>query len=441
MVLVLFHYVRMKTSARTGYAALVFLWLAFEYIHLNWECSWPWLTLGNGFANYAKCVQWYEYTGVLGGTLWILVCNILMFHIVKYIWLSPWKGDTKLIKRLVIGTGALIFIPLLLSAFMPFSKTNGKKVKVVLVQPNIDPYNDKFNGDFQNQVKKMLELADKAVDSTTDYLVFPETALTENIDESRWNESQSIQILKDYLALHPHLSIVSGAVSYKVYAQGETVPESAHKIQNSNQYFDDYNTGIELNYSTPIQVYHKCKLVPGVEIMPFQKFLAPLAKLAFDLGGTSGTLGTQKEPSVFTSPNSKTVCAPSICYESIYGEWMGRFVQKGAELIFIITNDGWWKDTPGYKQHFDYARLLAVETRRDIAQCANTGISGFIDASGSTSELTTWWQPAVIKATLNASDTLTFYVRYGDYIGWLACICSGLVLLLTLFMAIKRKIK
>src|SRR5581483_4551246 len=192
--------------------------------------------------------------------------------------------DTNLIKRLIIGTASLIIIPLFVSAFMPFDKADGKKIRVVMVQPNIDPYSDKFNGDFQSQLKTMLVLADKDVDSTTDYLVFPETALTENIDENRWNESKSIQMLKDYLALHPHLSIVTGAESYKVYGKGETVPESAHKIQNSDQFFDDYNTGIELNYSTPIQVYHKCKLVPGVEVMPFQKFLAPLAKLAFDLG-------------------------------------------------------------------------------------------------------------------------------------------------------------
>jgi apolipoprotein N-acyltransferase len=441
LVLVLFHYVRMKTSARTGYASLVFLWITFEYIHLNWELSWPWLTLGNGFANFGGCVQWYEYTGVLGGTLWILICNILIFHILKYLWLSPWKGDKGLIKRTIIGAVALVFVPILLSVFMPFSNAEGKKVNVVLVQPNIDPYGEKFAGDFQAQLKKMLELADKEVDSATDYLVFPETALTENIDENRWNESQSMGILKDYLASHPRLSIVTGAESYKVYAPGEKVPESAHRIEKSEEFYDDYNTGIELNNSSPIQVYHKCKLVPGVEIMPFQTLLAPLAKLAFDLGGTSGTLGTQKEPSVFYSPASKTTTCAAICYESIYGEWIGKFVQKGAQLIFIITNDGWWKDTPGYKQHLSYARLRAIETRRCIARSANTGISCFIDENGNVSQQTSWWQPAVIKATLAINDKLTFYARYGDYIGWMASACAVLVLVFLFVTLFAKKNK
>jgi len=441
MVLVFFHYVRKKTSATTGYASLVFFWIAFEYLHLNWDLSWPWLTLGNGFANFAGCVQWYEFTGVLGGTLWILTCNILIFHILKYLWLSPWKGDTSLIKKTIIGTLALVFVPLLLSLFMPFGKAKGKKINVVVVQPNIDPYNDKFNGDFKGQLKKMLDLADKQVDSTTDYLVFPETALTENLDESRWNQSASIAMLKDYLAAHPRLSIVTGAETYRVYEAGEKVPASAHKIDNSNQYFDDYNTALEINTSTPIQAYHKCKLVPGVEIMPFQTLLAPLEKLAFDLGGTSGTLGTQKEPSVFYSPTSKTTVGPAICYESIYGEYIGKFIQKGAQLIFIITNDGWWQDTPGYRQHLAYARLRAIETRRCIARSANTGISAFIDEKGTVFERTSWWNPTALKATIITNDKITFYTRFGDYIGRLACLFSGVILIFLIVLIILKKIK
>jgi apolipoprotein N-acyltransferase len=427
LVLVLFHFVRIKTAARTGYAALLFFWISFEYLHLNWELSWPWLTLGNGFANYAGCVQWYELTGALGGTLWILTCNVLIFYIIKFVWLSPWKGGNTQIKRLFIGTIALIAFPLLYSA-IPRSAPEGKKVNVVVLQPNIDPYNEKFSEDFKTQLTKMLELANSAIDSTTDYLVMPETALTENIDESRWNESYSIHALRDFLIKHPHLSIVTGAVTYKVYGPNETVPESAHKIENSNEYFDDFNTAIEVDNGAPVQVYHKSKLVPGVEKMPFQKLLAPLTKLAFDLGGTAGTLGTQEEPSVFVSPNSKTTIGAAVCYESIYGEYIGEYVQKGAQLIFIITNDGWWQDTPGYRQHLSYARLRAIEDRRCIARSANTGISAFIDENGNILQKTAWWQPATLKATLTTNNKLTFYAAHGDYIGRFACLMSILVL-------------
>jgi apolipoprotein N-acyltransferase len=339
----------------------------------------------------------------------------------------------------MIGTIALIAVPLLLSLFLHAPKEDSKKVNVVVVQPNVDPYNEKFNTGFKEQLNKMLTLANKAVDSTTDYLVFPETALTENIDESRWNESYSIDTLNYYLRKHPHLSIIAGAESYRVYSPAETPPPSAHKIANSNESYDDYNTVIELDAKAPVQVYHKCKLVPGVEVMPFEAVLAPLAKLAFDLGGTSGTLGTQKEPSVFYSPSSKTTSAAAICYESIYGEYLGEFIKKGAQIVFIVTNDGWWKDTPGYRQHLCYARLRAIETRRCIARSANTGISAFIDADGNILQRTNWWEPAVIKATLPAYSGITFYTQYGDYIGKLACTLSALILTLAIFLIIRNK--
>lgn len=441
MVLVLFHFMRLKTSTKAGYASLIFFWITFEYLHLNWQLSWPWLTLGNGFANYASCIQWYEFTGVLGGTFWILLVNILLLYVVKYLWLVPLNVPARWLKQIIISAAFLIFLPLILSFMIYFSYSEKEDaVHIVVVQPNVDPYNEKFSEDYKVQVTKMLEQAGSSVDSTTDYLVFPETALTENIDESRWGESYSITALQKFLSGHPHLSIITGSETYKVYPAGAVIPESAHKIDNSAQYFDDYNSALEIDYSEPVQVYHKSKLVPGVESMPFQKLLAPITKIVFDLGGTSGTLGTQKEPSVFLSPNSHQKVGVAICYESIYGEYIGKFVQKGAQFIFIITNDGWWYNTPGYRQHLCYARLRAIEARRSIARSANTGISAFINQRGDVLQTTKWWVPAVIKDTLNGNSNLTFYAMHGDYIGRFAEVLSCVMAAFLLAgLVLKRK--
>ena len=290
---------------------------------------------------------------------------------------------------------------------------------VVVVQPNIDPYNEKFSGNFQDQLKKMFDLADKKVDSSTAYLVFPETAIADpNLWENNFKNDSSIRMVWRYLRKHPNLRLVTGAESFKAYFSGA----KADEIDSS------YNTAFQLDTSKNIQVYHKSKLVPGVEFMPFNKLLAPLGKLAFDLGGTSGTLGTQNEPTVFYSPHSKTTIAPAICYESIYGEYIGEYIKKGAQLIFVITNDGWWKDTPGYRQHLCYGAMLAAETRKQVVQCANTGFSGIINEFGSISQQTKWWEPAVIKARMQPSDVVTFYARYGDYPGLFASYLSILLI-------------
>jgi apolipoprotein N-acyltransferase len=156
-------------------------------------------------------------------------------------------------------------------------------------------------------------------------------------------------------------------------------------------------------------------LVPGVEILPYPKFFQWLTDLVFDLGGIVGSLGRQNERTVFYNENG-TGIAPAICYESIYGEFMAEFIRNGAHYIFIITNDGWWGNTPGHRQHLHYAVLRAIETRRSIARSANTGISAFIDQKGMIYQSTNYWEPAVIRQKLAKNEEITFYVRYGDYL-------------------------
>jgi len=435
IVLWLFHITKRRTSTSIGFLSLPVYWLAFEYVHLHWQLSWPWLTLGFGFSNYVSLLQWYTITGPLGGSLWILLCNIAIFKVV-YGWIAKEQPN----RKTVTLTSLLIILPIAISLFMYSSQNDLHKkntINVVVVQPNIDPYNEKFSGNFEEQVNKMLQLADTNVDSSTAYLIFPETALTDpDIWENNFQDNNSIQLLWRYLHTHPHLRLLTGAETYKAYLNGEKPTESARPFTDDRGYYDAFNTAIQLDSSRKIEVYHKCKLVPGVEFMPFAKLLAPLGKLAFDLGGTSGTLGTQKEPSVFYSPYSRSTIAPAICYESIYGEYIGKYIQKGAQLIFIITNDGWWKDTPGYRQHLCYGAMLAAETRKEVVQCANTGISAIINDKGTILQRTAWWTPAVIKASLHPSDIVTFYALHGDYIGLYASIIS---ILYIIYLFIKRK--
>ena len=111
-------------------------------------------------------------------------------------------------------------------------------------------------------------------------------------------------------------------------------------------------------------------------------------------------------------------------------------MKKGAELIFVITNDGWWKNTPGYRQHLSFARLRAIETRRSVARSANTGISAFINQRGDLIQTTGWWEEAAIKSTLKRNEKMTFYVKYGDYIARISVFVS---VLLILFLFVRKK--
>ncbi|MDF2437233.1 MAG: lnt [Bacteroidota bacterium] len=435
---ILFHRIKNRIGANWGYVLFICFWLSFEFIHSNWELSWSWLTLGNAFADAPSIIQWYEYTGVFGGSLWILIVNVLIYEAIK-----AYKNRTRSARvRNALIISAFIVIPVLLSfAVGKFADKYSKGgISVVAVQPNIDPYNEKFDAPFEEQLQKMLELAASKVDQNTDYVLFPETALTENIWESQLEQSGSIQMLRMFLKDYPKLKIVIGASTGKVYEPGEELSVTARKFTQEEGYYDSYNTALQVDNKRPIQVYHKSKLVPGVEQMPFPFIFKHLESVAIDLGGTTGGLGIQEERSVFVSDDQLMKTAPVVCYESVYGEYVSEYVRNGANFISIITNDGWWGDTPGYKQHLKYGRLRAIETRRWIARSANTGVSCFISPSGEIHQPTAYWEPAVISQEIQLNNEWTFYTRFGDYIAR-AALCLSIAMLLYATILRLRKVR
>ncbi len=427
LTFLVFHKIKRFLPVRIGSFALIPVWVSFEFLHHYWDISWPWLTLGNGFADSPALIQWYEYTGTFGGSIWVLLINVLLFECWsnRNTWMREWP------KRLVwwSTTAVLLFIPIVISLvqYSRFDVTANRTygLNVVVVQPNIDPY-VKFNSDFRGQLEVMLKLAESKMDSTTDYVVMPETALVEDIWEHQLEFSTSVRMLRDFQKKYPRVKIVTGASTAKIYEEGDKLSATARKFKNMPGSFDSYNTALQIDSMPEVQIYHKSKLVPGVEKMPFPAILKPLENFAIDLGGTSGSLGMQDDREIFVAPKKgQGKIAPVICYESIYGDYVGDYVRLGADFIFIITNDGWWGNTPGYRQHLRYGRLRAIETRKSIARSANTGISCFINQRGDIEQATAWWVETAIKQRIYSTQGETFYTRYGDYLAWLMVVLFG----------------
>jgi len=442
VVFYLFHISKVKLfQNQKGFIILLFYWISWEYFHMNWDLTWSWLNLGNVFATTPKWIQWYEYTGALGGTAWILLVNIVVYHILKLGLLKIDKPILILNRVLLI---LLLFVPMTIS-FVMYENYKEKEdpVEVVVVQPNTDPYNEQYDKDPMILLNKNLSLADQKVTHNTGFLIFPESTLYDGIRsiwESHLETSPLIRELKKYAADNPQLSIIIGASTHRELDQNEKPGHAARKFRNSETYYYSYNTAFLIDTTSNIQVYHKSKLTPGVENMPSWGILKPLEKMAIDLGGTIGSLGTDNEILVLTTKKGQKV-APIICYESVYGEFVIKRIREGATMIFVITNDGWWGDTPGHRQHFLFSVLRAIETRRSIARSANTGISAFINQRGDVFQRTEYWEPAVISQQINSNDKLTYYVKNGDYIARVSVFISALVLLIALVQGFLRKKK
>jgi len=418
IVFSLFQFVKRKLSYKHGYFGFIVLWLGFEYFNLHWELTWPWLTLGNGFANQVSWIQWYEFTGVFGGSLWILIANILVFTILKNaLNRVAFRNNLKWVIVLTITLLApTIFSKIIYSSYVETENP----LEILIVQPNIDPYLEKYELSYEEQLDRLLLLVKNKVTKKTKFIVAPETALTEDIWENHIHESFTFGEVAEFLQEFPETEIVAGMSSYLLYEPGQELSATARAITKTDKFYDAFNAAIQFNSDGSAQIYHKSKLVQGVEKMPFSSLLKPLDKFAINLGGTTGSLGSQKESSVFTSQNTSIKIAPVICYESVYGEYVASYIRKGANLIFVITNDGWWGNTPGFRQHIAYSRLRAIENRRSVARAANTGISCFINQRGDILQSTGWWESAVLKENLNANDKMTIFTKAGNYIGRIA---------------------
>ncbi len=441
IVWMLFHSTKRRFGIVIGYFSLFCYFIGFEYLHLSWEVSWPWLTLGNVFAMHPEYVQWYEFTGVLGGSVWVIAANLFFFVLVRNMFSHDLMGQLRRINSLIV----LIASVVLLSAPLIFSQwlyhrhiEKGNAVNVVVVQPNIDPYNIKFSGTGDDQLAKMLQLASTVIDSSTRFVLFPETALSDGLWEENLYTHKQIRTIGKFIHAFPGVTVMIGASTAKEYDKDSEISLTARKFDDSENYYDQFNTALMIDTSNQIQIYHKSRLVPGIEKMPYPKVFGFLEKIALDLGGTSGSLGIQEKRSNLISRDSIKI-APAICYESIYGGFLSDYIKDGAGVIFIITNDGWWGNTPGCRQHMNYARLRAIEFRKGIARSANTGISCFINQRGDVMQQTAWWEEDAIKQTLYENNIKTFYARHGDYIGVVAAAFAVILFLMTMYKKFFRR--
>jgi apolipoprotein N-acyltransferase len=404
------------------------------------------MNLGNGFAREHYLVQWYEFTGVYGGTYWVLMSNILVFET----WLAfksvnhqnlPKEQGVQKVRRLQVLLRAVahILIPIIVSLFMYYRfEEKSNPANVVVVQPNIDPYAKFGSMPAARQVQTLIRLSDSLGQANTEYFIWPETAIAKDTEEESIRTDSNFLKVQEFLNKYKNGNVLTGIESYTLYPSAKT--QTARLDQASGKYFDVFNAAIQIENSPKVQFYHKSKLVPGVEQTPFSDALSFL-KPAFEaFGGSAGGYGKQAKPSVFYS-QAGIGAAPVICYESIWGEYVADYVQQGAQFIAVITNDAWWGNTAGKDQHLLYAKLRAIETRRWVARSANTGISAFINQRGDIVQRSKWWTSTALKANINLNDEQTFYVKHRDFIAIIGCVGSGIFGLLLLFNLFNKKKK
>lgn len=410
-------------------------WILYEFIHHNWELSWPWLTLGNAFATQPSWIQWYKYTGSSGGSAWVLAVNALIFFIIKR---YPQKGTVPLLKRTVFPV-ILVLFPIAAS-WLEWTSAEPSDQKtsqnVVVVQPNVEPYFEKFNTDPEILTDRLISLSSSVIDSNTRLLVWPETAIPAQAWEHEIDSHPVFRKVFSFLELHPRILLVTGIDSYRLWGNENPGGISIRQMRNG-EYYEAFNSAMGKSAFNGAQVYHKSKLVPGVETLP--SWLGFMAGIFNDFGGITGSLGRSEKAMVFLAGGNPYRPAPVICYESIYSDYLTQYTRQGANIITVITNDGWWGNTKGHHQHMHYARLRAIESGLWVARSANTGISCFIDPRGRVYQPQPWNTQAAIKMSIPPIESPGFYARHFDWISRFAALFAVLLFIFSIYLKWIRK--
>ncbi len=415
-----FRWVKRRLGGVLPYVFLAAAWMAWERYYLTVaQISWPWLVLGNAFADTTSLIQWYSVLGTLGGSLWIWLSNLSLFGLMVALSdgrMSRWNGKARLATLIAVLTA--FFGPMLWSLCLRFEE-EGEPLQVVIGQPNYDPYEKRGavpREQQDNAFLALLEQADWPQDCPTLALA-PET-FTRYIYTDAVGQHETFLRFQEFLGRHPQASLLFGAITYEPRLSYTAPDPCAYDLgpqaDGRHQWILAHNSALLTDTTGRYSIYHKTKLVVGTELTPYPALFIPLER--FLLGGpVMGKDLGQKEISCLDMNGIPVGTA--VCYESVYGEFCTGYVRKGARLLTVITNDAWWGNTPGYKQHLNYSRLRAIETRRWVARCGNTGISAIIDPRGRILDRTSWWEPAVLQGSVQLLQGESFFVRYGDMTG------------------------
>jgi apolipoprotein N-acyltransferase len=320
-------------------------------------------------------------------------------------------------------------------------KISDKQIKVGIIQPDINPWDKWTKGNPADRLKLNLDLSKQCVDEGAELILWPETALPVYAFGGGYNSiANSIFSFLD----SNNVSLLTGMPHIIYFLDKDNLPDDAKYSEQGKYYYATYNAVIGLNPGiNEIQYYGKMKLVPLGERVPFVDQLAFLGDLLkWGVGITGWNIG--KDTTVFKifNNNIDTIKVGGlVCYESVDPVFVTAFVQKGAELITVVTNDSWYGKSSGPYQHKDFAMLRAVENRRSVVRCANGGVSCIINAKGEILTETELFVITTLVGEVPIQDEKTFYTQYPLIVPLLCSVFSFWIFGMNILIWLKKKFK
>jgi apolipoprotein N-acyltransferase len=431
--------------------AIATVWVAGDFVRANLMTGFPWIFVGNTQTPILPMCQIADTLGAYGVTFWVVMINV---------WVTLWiiHGKIRPLLRAVETLGALLLITALYGVWRMSEDTAIPGPTVMVVQSNYPQSNKGEKGASDEELLAYhIHATEEALDrlklGTVDLVVWSETmmpalnrqAITEYTQT--WPcqlgdvETTARNVLSQ-LAADRRVGILTGGRYFDRFVMtnrdGHSFPlptdsrNSAYLFQPDGS-FDD----------SPGSRYDKIHLVPFGEFIPFKGTW--LYSLFLKMGPNYYAdyeiqAGSASDPTVFRldtaagRPRWKFVTP--ICFEDLDSRLCaamfrpGSDGQKRAAFIVNITNDGWFTASEN-ADHLQSAIFRSIENRVPTARSVNTGISGFIDSDGRTSDLLAERREGTSTMPLMLDRRISFYTRYGDVFAWLCLVATAAMLLKT----------
>jgi apolipoprotein N-acyltransferase len=426
-----------------------FIWVGFEYLQTLGQINFPWLFLAYTQTYNLEKIQFIDVTGMFGITFWICVIGCLLYKFFFYI--SIYKNN---FKKLIPFTAIILLLYVLPDCFTFLfihqlrQNPQESQLQVSIIQPNVNPWKkwgskiNEITDDYASQIKEAALQQPKP-----DLIILPETAFPYYLRYDYYDAHYKvIQNVVDSI----NIPVLTGTPDLFVYPDPAIAPPDARTLNSKGEKYDVFNSAVLIEpgkHKDSLMVHNKSKLVIASERMPYQEkltFLQDMIKWSvglssFQMGQDTTLFDLNIQDTILSRDHHEYKFNVAICYESVYPEFIADYVRKGSEFIVIITNDGWWGKLFGVYQHNQYAVFRAIENRRWIARCANTGISCFITPNGKILDATEVNAKTIISRNIEMNVGETIYTQYGDILGRVSMYLIVILFLAFLFIHFRYK--
>jgi apolipoprotein N-acyltransferase len=411
-----------------------FFWVTGEYILTLTDLKFPWLTIGHGLAKFTAFIQIADIIGAFGLSFVVLWINIFIYNAIKDI------RSNQRSSLINFATATLIFIIIIIYGFTKISSdaVDNKKIRVGIIQPNIDPWNKWELGGLDEILNNYFELSQKCVDQGAKLILWPETALPVYLMSGPYQKE--VDSIYSFIRKN-NIFLLTGMPDFEVYYGDH--PKTAKYSENGRYYYATYNGILLLQPNTDyVQRYGKIHLVPLGEHTPFVDqlpFLGDLLKWGVGISGWN--VGQDTTVFNFVDKQDTIKIGALVCYESVFPTFPTYFVNRGAEFLAVLTNDSWYGKLSGPYQHKEFADLRAVENRKAVVRCANGGISCLINKFGVTKTETSMFTRTYLVVDVPLNNENTFYTKYPLIVPVSCSVISLLILGFNILIWLKNKFK